>query len=102
MSTERPSGRRRTRVVAALAGFAIAFGGVAASAPAAVAAPNAVASASQTYDVGVYLYPECAARGQYYAAYYSAQGYRVYVQCLYVGGFPIQQFLLRVTLALRS
>ncbi|MGW3951872.1 hypothetical protein ACWEKM_13225 [Streptomyces sp. NPDC004752] len=92
---------RKQRIAAALSGLAIAFGGVAVSAPAAVAMPNAAASASRTYDVGVYLAPECLVRGQYYVAYYSSQGYRVHYQCLFVGGtYPLHQFLLRVTLTI--
>ncbi|GAA2371400.1 hypothetical protein ACI2L4_19670 [Streptomyces sparsogenes] len=100
MSTKGTRARKK-RIAAALSALAIAFGGVAISAPAAVAAPNAASYASRTYNVGVYLYPECVARGNYYVAYYSPQGYRVFYQCLFVGGtYPLHQYLLRVTLVI--
>ncbi|MFI8522379.1 hypothetical protein ACIGEZ_31920 [Streptomyces sp. NPDC085481] len=50
--------------------------------------------------MGVYPFPVCEYVGAYYRAYYSAKGYRVYSNCVYMGGYwPVQQFLLRVTLA---
>ncbi|WP_411111000.1 hypothetical protein [Streptomyces sp. c-19] len=54
----------------------------------------------RTYHVGVYLWPECEARGMYYRYYYASRGYRVHYTCVYTGGyFPVHRALLRVTLA---
>ncbi|MGW2181546.1 hypothetical protein ACWCXX_26280 [Streptomyces sp. NPDC001732] len=84
--------------IVALAGLSIAFAGAVASAPAAVAASSTTATAPGTYDVGVYLYPQCVAYGNYYKAYFASQGQRTYIQCLWVAGDPpLIQFLLRVT-----
>lgn len=98
MSTEGTRAGKK-RIAAVLAALTITFAGAAVSAPAAVAAPSAAASVARTYHVGVYLYPECAARGQYYVAYYTQQGFQVIPQCLFVGGtYPLHWYALRVTL----
>ncbi|WP_172386281.1 hypothetical protein [Streptomyces sp. MNP-20] len=83
-------------IAAALSALAITIGGVAASAPEAVAAPSAPA-AWQSYDVGVYPILQCDALGTYHRLVHAQNGRRSFYQCLPVGSpFPVQQFLLRV------
>ncbi|MEU9608560.1 hypothetical protein [Streptomyces sp. NPDC048057] len=96
MSNQRPTVRKK-RIAAALAALAIAFGGVAVSAPPAAAAPRASASAVWTYHAGVHIYPQCVVTGQQHRLYHASRGYRSSFQCLFVGGtYPFFLYLLRV------
>ncbi|MFF8840287.1 hypothetical protein [Streptomyces sp. NPDC015130] len=68
---------------------------------ASTAAPRAASfTRTRTYNVGVYLWPSCLVRGEYYRYYYASRGYRVSYACIYMGGYPpAHRALLRVTLA---
>ncbi|MFE1553191.1 hypothetical protein [Streptomyces sp. NPDC058718] len=69
--------------------------------PASAAAPRAATyTRARTYNVGVYLWTECEARGMHYQYYYASRGYRVHYTCICMGGYPpVHRALLRVTLA---